>query len=120
MKPRTMWWEEPLDPERCHYCGIQLAVPEPPGLGWVATWDEGGQTQWELSLGARLRHRDHRTPKSRGGSNAEWNMANACDRCNMRKATKPYLAFFFREPPNVVGPTGHAFLRAIAEFKASA
>lgn len=34
---------------------------------------------------------DHRTPASRGGPDALWNLVLACRSCNGRKGTRPYL-----------------------------
>lgn len=59
----------------CHYCGFS---------GWPH----------ELTV-------DHKTPSSRGGSNADDNLVTACGDCNRRKSAKSYdryLAEIGREP----------------------
>lgn len=40
---------------------------------------------------------DHRVPKSRGGSDEEWNLSVACGPCNQRKGARSLWAFLNEE-----------------------
>lgn len=62
-KRERLWLKEG---KRCHYCGRKTRLHAKDGANDKAT-------------------SDHKTPKCRGGSGAEWNQASACARCNQIK-----------------------------------
>src|SRR3990172_2935684 len=49
-------------------------------------------------IGKYSTHRDHITPKSRGGLNLYWNIALTCADCNIRKSIKPPLFYLGQLP----------------------
>lgn len=46
-------------------------------------------------------HRDHVTPKSRGGLDLLWNIVLSCGDCNIRKSIKPPLYYLGRVPDDL-------------------
>jgi hypothetical protein len=52
-------------------------------------------------IGKYSTHRDHITPKSRGGLNQYWNIALSCADCNIRKSVKPPAVFLAQLPDDL-------------------
>lgn len=114
--------------QHCHYCGVRLLTRLGVDVGSeFVVWDEvlddeqglvvvtdvESERRLRRTLERRLPHRDHRTPRARGGPDAHWNLVWACAECNLRKHTKPYLQFLWDPaPPRVrVGDLGPLITR---------
>lgn len=70
------------DGSRCHYCGEE-------------TWLARGE-YWLREPQGLMATVDHRTPKSRGGSDRARNLVLACRGCNTAKNKRPYLDYVFQ------------------------
>lgn len=76
------WPPEVANPKRCHYCGAWIA-----SLGWIRGSGHEYPVEW------RVQHREHLTPRSRGGTDDPSNIVLSCAECNARKGTKTYAEF---------------------------
>ena len=75
---------------QCHYCKKQL-TPIPLGCKSVGSqWENGVPVQIYTNPSLRIRlddfpYLDHKTPVSKGGTNANENLTTACWACNSKK-----------------------------------
>lgn len=103
-------WGPVIGTNRCHYCDQLITTPNPPGEGWVHL---GGE-RYRVAREYRRGHRDHRTPRARGGGRlGPDNLVRACAPCNIEKRDRPYIAFLFGEAPDKFGPAPSDFLRVL-------
>ena len=66
----------------CHWCGIEM------WFGGLETPDDYKDRNGDLSRKELRKRRatvEHLIPKSRGGPDAKWNLAVACNDCNSRR-----------------------------------
>lgn len=75
----------------CHYCKVPVGFAE--DIGELKTI--GGQAFYQISRDStvKLFSIDHKTPKSKGGSDDLSNLLLTCRKCNQRKGKKDYNQF---------------------------
>lgn len=101
MKPRilqTHVWETGL---RCHYCGVNLLMPETPK---IAPYYKIRGNESVLENGFGILHYDHKIPLSKGGSVGVDNLVEACRVCNAEKSDMDYDAYIFKKLANNPSP----------------
>lgn len=81
---------------RCHYCRLEV----------VAMLDHSHPRRATI---------DHKTPRSRGGSDLAGNLVTACNRCNEEKADIPYESYRWFRHMLLRGHSRQELLDAISE-----